>query len=244
MQLAIDLPTIATTYFGGSVHPYPVAMTSEYMPGWGFPYIQWPQDLKDEYAYNPTKAKQLLANAGYPNGFKANVIADTAGDLDLLQVIKGYFDVVGINLNIQPMDDASFLTVLNGKKVEQLAYTKGGVIGVSVEPTRQIQRFRTGYTGNFYMVSDPVFDNFYTQLVASTTLDGVKKALRDANEYIARHHFTISLIQPVLYTLSQPWFKGYNGQSNSITGASNGVLLSFYLSRFWIDQNLKKSMGH
>ena len=38
----------------------------------GFPYEEWPQDLKDEYAYNPTAAKKLLADAGYPNGFKTN----------------------------------------------------------------------------------------------------------------------------------------------------------------------------
>ena len=49
------------------------------MTGWGFPYDQWPQDLKDEYAYNPTAAKQLLAAAGYPNGFKTDIVADNAG---------------------------------------------------------------------------------------------------------------------------------------------------------------------
>ena len=55
------------------------------MKGWGFPYEEWPQDLKDEYAYNPTAAKKLLADAGYPNGFKTNVVADTAWDMDLFK---------------------------------------------------------------------------------------------------------------------------------------------------------------
>jgi len=39
----------------------------------GLPYNQWPQDLKDEYTYNPGLAKKLLADAGYPKGFKTHI---------------------------------------------------------------------------------------------------------------------------------------------------------------------------
>jgi len=45
----------------------------------GFPYEEWPQDLKDEYSYNPTMAKEILADAGYPDGFKTNVVASITG---------------------------------------------------------------------------------------------------------------------------------------------------------------------
>jgi len=59
MQMAIDLPTIASTYYGGSVSsPNPSSLTAIEMKGWGWPYEQWPQDLKDDYAYNPTAAKK------------------------------------------------------------------------------------------------------------------------------------------------------------------------------------------
>jgi len=47
------------------LRPLPKRLT-----GWGFPYEIWPQELKNEYAYNPKMAKKLLADAGYPNGFK------------------------------------------------------------------------------------------------------------------------------------------------------------------------------
>jgi len=40
------------------------------MKGWGFPYEEWPQELKNEYAYNPVLARKLLADAGYPNGLR------------------------------------------------------------------------------------------------------------------------------------------------------------------------------
>jgi hypothetical protein len=71
----------------------------------------------------------------------------------------------------------------------------------------------------------------------------MKKVMKDANEYVARQHFVVSLLQPNLYSFSQPWLKGYNGQDGSITGATSPRLLFFYPARFWIDQTLKKSMG-
>ena len=92
MQMAIDLPTIAKSHYNGSVDPYPSTLTAtKFMKGWGFPYEEWPQELKDEYAYNPTAARKLLADAGYPNGFKTNVVADTDGDMDLLKIVRSYF---------------------------------------------------------------------------------------------------------------------------------------------------------
>jgi len=47
----------------------------------GFPYSQWPASLQAQYAYNPTQAKQLLAAAGYPNGFNTDIVVDSAADM-------------------------------------------------------------------------------------------------------------------------------------------------------------------
>ena len=69
------------------------------------------------------------------------------------------------------------------------------------------------------MVSDPVYDAFYTKAMATTSFDAIMQILRDCNEYVARQHFDISLLQPMEYALYQPWFKGYNGQHSSLSGS-------------------------
>ena len=75
--------------------------------------------------------------------------------------------------------------------------------------------------------------------------DEVLRILRDANAYVAKQHFSVSLLQPMTYSLCQPWIKGFNAQFGSTWGVAGGpLMLSFYLGRFWIDQNLKKSMSH
>jgi peptide/nickel transport system substrate-binding protein len=244
MQMAIDLPSIASSYYGGTCLPYPATLTSRDLKGWGWPYDQWPQDLKDEYAYNPAGAKKILADAGFPNGFKTNVVADNVADLDLLQIIKSYFAQVGIDMEIRLMDSASWASLVNvARKYEQLAYKSGGQLGITFEPTRQVQRFQSGT--NSVLVNDPIFDSFYPKAMASTTIDDVKKVVRDANEYVARQHYVVSLLSPTTYALCQPWLKGYSGQDRSILTTSIAPLfLSFYGARIWIDQKLKKSMGH
>ena len=244
MQMAIDLPTIAKNYYGGTVSPDPSTLTSNYMTGWGFPYSQWSQDLKNQYAYNPTAAKQLLAAAGYPNGFKTDIVAVSSGDLDLLQIVKSYFSAVGIDMDIRTMDTASWTAFVQvGHKHDQLAIDGyNGQLGQTYEPPTQLSRFQTGYSVNWCMVSDPVFDAFYPAALSAPTADALKKVVADANLYIAQQHWSISLLQPLVVNLFEPWLKGFNGQFGQTTG--DFEFQGFYIARFWIDSSLKKSLGY
>jgi peptide/nickel transport system substrate-binding protein len=244
MQLAIDLPGIAKNYYKGSVEPYPSSLTAREMKGWGFPYEEWPQDLKDEYTYNPGLARKLLADAGYPHGFKTNIVADDTGDMELLEVIKAYFADVGIDMEIRPMDSTEWIAyVLNGHKHDQLAQRPISPYGHRHDPVRQMGRLRAGSASNYLMINDAVLNAFQPAAIAATSEDQVKKLLRDTNEHIARQHFAISLLSPGSYTLYQPWLKGFNGQFGAFCSAAGSPqMLFFYPARFWIDHTLKKAM--
>ena len=246
MQMAIDLPTMAQSYYGGTADPYPVPMTSNYMTGFGFPYQQWPQDLKDQYAFNVTTAKQLLASAGYPNGFKTDMVVDVAVDSNLSQIVKSYFANVGIDVDIRVMDSASWSAFVRAnRKYDALAMATSGSLGFSFEPMRQISRFTSTDSNNYNMTSDPTYDALYTQALAATSTDQVKQLLTQANQYVAQQHWVISLLQPNLYELVQPWLKGYTGQIHGLQDGGPGPqLLFFYPARFWIDQSVKKSAGY
>jgi len=245
MQMAIDLPTIASSYYNGTTSPNPLTMTAYSETGWGLPYDQWPQDLKDQYVYNPTAAKKLLADAGYPTGFKTDIVADSSGDLDLLQIVKSYFLQIGIDMDIRTMDSASFVAFVNsGRKQDQLAQRGAiGELGFTYEPLRQLTRYSLVSSSDYIMVNDPVYDAFYAKAMAANSMDSIKQIIKDANKYVAQQHYVISLLQPNVYAAYQPWLKGYNGQFGSISGTAGITLLYFYPARFWIDGNLKKSMG-
>jgi ABC-type transport system substrate-binding protein len=237
MQLALDLPAIAKSYYQGLVAPYPAMVTSRIMKGWGFPYEEWPQDLKDEYAYNPTAAKKLLAEAGYPDGIKVNLAANSSADLKMLQIIKSYFSNIGIDLQIQVIEpDAWNDFTEKGQKADQLIYHAYGPFGHSFDAQRQIGRFRS---------MDAVTDALAVKANTEPDEAEMKQLLRDANERAARQHFAISTLEPQGYALCQPWFKGFSGQIHSVWMNGGGpCMASFYLGRFWIDQKLKKSLGY
>jgi len=241
MQMSIDLPAIARTYYKGTVDPYPSSLTSAYLKGWGFPYADWPQDLKDEYGYNPTVAKKLLADAGYPKGFKTNIVADAMWDLDMLPLIKSYFADVGIDMEIRIMDTGAWNDFVRvGRKHDQLAYG-AGTLGRTHVPMMQLHRFQTGdLISNSLMVNDPIFDSFYSRAMEATNTDEVKLILKDANEHVARQHYAISLLTPKTFDLCQPWVRGYNGQFGSTCGhMGSPQRLFFFPARFWIDRRVE-----
>jgi peptide/nickel transport system substrate-binding protein len=245
MQLAIDLPAIAKNYYKGLVAPYPSVVTSRDMTGWGYPYDIWPQELKDEYAYNPVLAKKLLAEAGYPNGFKTNVVADIEWDMKLLPIIQKYLAEVGIEMEIRPMEHNTMLTFVEIDRKHELVWREYGPLGHNYSPMGSINRLNSHHEPNWLGIHDNVMDAFYTKALATTSEEELKPILRDVNERVTRQHYVVSLLQRSTYSLYQPWFRGYHGQIHSIwMGMGGPSRLSLYGARFWIDRKLKKAMGH
>jgi peptide/nickel transport system substrate-binding protein len=62
--------------------------------------------------YDPRKAKQLLAEAGYPNGFEAGFdhpIGRYFRDKDVVEAIAAYLGQVGIRVKLNPMEGGAWI---------------------------------------------------------------------------------------------------------------------------------------
>ena len=67
------------------------------------------------FRYDPRKAKQLLAEAGYPNGFSAAFTGPQGRylkDFELEQAVQQQLSAVGVTLNIQTVEWARYLELL------------------------------------------------------------------------------------------------------------------------------------
>jgi peptide/nickel transport system substrate-binding protein len=235
LQMSINLPELASTYYQGTVPPDPLTLSSYAEKGYGFPYDQWPQSLKDEYAYNVPGAKALLTAAGYPTGFDTDLVAANSLDSSLLQIIQGYFAAINVRMTIRVMDPPTLTQYVRvNHSQDAMSMWTTGSLGFTFEFSFQLGEFSTGAYSNDGRVSDSVFDAFQGQALAATTIDQFKQVIKNANERVAEQHYSISLLQTNTNTLTQPWVKGYSGQSTAFVD-----LVGFYCSRFWIDKTTK-----
>jgi peptide/nickel transport system substrate-binding protein len=90
---AVDKQVLVNSVLGG----YGTVATQQNPPG------TWPYnpDLKG-YPYDVAKAKQLLAEAGYPNGFETSIMASSieANDVLVCTALQGMLSQVGIKLKL------------------------------------------------------------------------------------------------------------------------------------------------
>lgn len=78
----------------------------------GTPYYN--NDI-DGYPYNIEKAKKLLADAGYPNGFDTTIVTfDTASQNNICLLIIEQLKAIGINVTMIDQDVATYTVTMNG----------------------------------------------------------------------------------------------------------------------------------
>jgi len=202
--------------------------------GWNFAYKDWPQSLKDEYSYNPEKAKQLLSEAGYPNGFKTHIIAPGDFDLELLQIVKAYFQQIGVEMEIQVETGPTINSILNQKLQPQMDYGTGG----TTHPWIMLENIAS-WGQNRATHHDTNFDQLVKNFMSAQTTEEAKKWSREADKYTLEQHWALRLGMIKAFNIWQPYVKGYSGE---ILQAPTSAPSMFFWSRFWIDQNAKSAL--
>ena len=111
LAAAIDMRTIIDNVFGGSGvmlnQPFPAVWPETFYT----PLDQLNADTQRAYSYDPDWARELLAEAGYPDGFETEIILPPSGRaVDLFSLIASYWAEIGVTLELQPTDEATIPT--------------------------------------------------------------------------------------------------------------------------------------
>jgi len=112
LNYGVDVDTLVKTVLGGSARRTPTLVPME---SFGFdPQIQ-------AYPYDVQKAKELLAEAGHPNGFDTTLDAQMI-DKDIVQAIAGSLAKIGVRASVNLMEAGTFNQKLLANELRPLYY--------------------------------------------------------------------------------------------------------------------------
>ena len=120
MNYAVNRPAITKAVFGNLGTPDDEPTN----PGWD----EYVPSLMHYYTYNPAKAKQLLAKAGYRHGFTVNFIYPSfeAQDAAVIQAMANEWQAVGITTKLKAEPNiTAFVSDQNSKKYSLGSLTWG-----------------------------------------------------------------------------------------------------------------------
>jgi peptide/nickel transport system substrate-binding protein len=236
LNMAINKPEIIKTYYGGHAELLNFPMHVDYV-GYYEPLGDMPESVRELYAYNPTKAKALLVEAGYPNGFSFKTQTGAHSlDHDLLSQVAAYLAKVGVKMEIQIMEYPAYLSAMTTRTNAPGYYLQAGLNN----PTTALRKtFVTKQTWNPSQYSDPEFDKKMAAVYAEPDERVRQVKVKLMVREILDKAPAIFLPTPFAYTAWWPWVKNYGGELRA--GAERPGPIH---ARVWVDQAMKKQMGY
>jgi peptide/nickel transport system substrate-binding protein len=237
LNMAIDKQDIVDNLYGGqgAVFGWPWPDWPEFA-GIFEPLETYPPGIQELFQYNPEKAKQLLKEAGYPNGFRA-VVTTTSASVDFAAILKDYLSKVGVELVIDARDTGVMNTLLRDMSYPEMIID---INRMSQSPVRY-HGARLPSIWNYAFFETATTRAAYDEANLYLGRDDSKVA--QAWKSISQHYLEkASLVMlPEQYTNVAwwPWLKRWDGAGNIGSWHPDGAL--YWL---WIDQDLKKSMGY
>jgi peptide/nickel transport system substrate-binding protein len=118
----------------------------------------------EPYPYDPAKAKQLLAEAGYPGGFEAGELHQLPPYFSLGEAIVNYFQAVGIRVRMRPMERAAYFALIGSKKAKGVCVCTSALYGNAASRISEVIPSDGAYAYGGY----PDIDAMYKQQAGET----------------------------------------------------------------------------
>ncbi len=241
MTMAINFQEILDGLYNGEgqIITYPFAYVKEYAGlHIGLEDDDFPEAVREYYSYNPEKARQLLAEAGYPDGFKVKLLlpSTATAEIEYYQVIHNMWSQVDIELEFDLREAGAVNNLRNSRTHEEMATFTTGPIAV----------FWTGNpvsgqsASNLSMINDPYINDLMAQVRLASWDDEVKamQLFREISKYALEQAYAIPNVIGRYYCLWWPWLRNYSGET------AVGYDITNWPTWVWVDSSLKRSMGY
>jgi len=206
------------------------------------PLEEMPADIQVLFEYNPDLAKQMLAEAGYEEGFKTTFTfpSETVQWGDMAAMLKDQWAKIGIEVELNPQPQVIYKDM--GFPIPEVQYH--GVYsdeGGNANPTGAIDTYmrKTGlFNRSMYRNEnlDEIMSKLDVELDPEKRTEMIHEILLDSIPDVDQ----IQLVYHQDRAYWWPWVKNYYGEYSLQDDGSFAALFKF----IWIDQTLKAEMGY
>lgn len=201
LSYAIDSQVIIDMVAGGNG----TEIGSNMFPAFGKYFIE---ELTDVYNPDITKAKELLLEAGYPDGFDMTITVPSNYQfhVDTTQVIVEQLKNVGINAKIELVEWSTWLNdVYIGRNYQST------VIGLDAElaPKALLKRYGSTASDNFVNFSNAEYDTVLESAIASISDEEKINYYARLQEILTEEAASVYIQDPALLVAVNKDLKGY-----------------------------------
>lgn len=153
------------------------------------------KDLENLYQTNLEKSKELLKEAGYPNGFKVvlRAPANYQVHVDAAQIIKEQLIKVGIDVQIEEIEWGTWLSDVYKNRNYQMT-----VIGFEGKPSpyATVDRYRTKDPRNMVNFSNKDYDKVLSEIPLETDKEKQANLYKEAQRILTENVGSVFLQAP------------------------------------------------
>ncbi|MBA7553700.1 Heme-binding protein A [subsurface metagenome] len=241
MMIALDRPAInRAAFYEGETYPWLIETRSPDH----IPLAEQPPSAQVLYEYNPALAKQMLAEAGYPDGFKVTAVVSSllTDSIEILEMTEAYWEAIGVELKIEVLEPVTYTarTSFPFPDDYQVLIANCGNEGFfhAVEKNWWGQQ-PDGWGWNYARYNNLELSPLFDEIMTTPDLDKRQIMWREAAFLVLDDVPYISVGAPNVVNYWWPWVKNYYGETYSGRGGTG-----YIMAVIWIDQNLKAEMGY
>ena len=203
LSIAIDRQTIVDTLLHGEGEPL-------VLWAWDSQYHRLPEEIQS-WEFDPEKARQLLAEAGYPDGFEVTLTPDIRGvpaEVEATEAIGTMWEEIGVRANLNKVPYATIRPSLASRTYNQI--NTHGTAGRS-DPLDLIATVFNSAGGWTAGMDHPYVDDAIKKALSIVNEEERYEVMIDLAEFIYEHTleagiYTVNIIWPLSSKLDS-WFE-------------------------------------
>ena len=189
---AVNREEFMEVLFGTRGEVAAVEIAHSTITGWDPRYTD---TFEENYGYDPERARQLLAEAGYPDGFNTEVVLTQLSGApemtDGAEVMVGYLQEIGINATLREIEFSQLRQDFRDKVLHNM------IIPQNAPPLPPAVTIRvlnySGDSGIVHTFNHPEIDTKFETLSASVDSDEIERLIREINDIKFDEYATIPL---------------------------------------------------